>query len=271
MHRKVDNPSSLEISQHMESDTVKYMANHMDTHMDTDMVEKKGKHKPPSRVRYEQAHPMIGVRLTRTMKDILDKRKSEENKSYAQIIREILMGEVCRVELESRLKEIEKENEDLHNEINKLHKENTELQEKEKLLLKENAEMKDRVAGLSMENAELQKEIENVVRVRDRLEQQNEAMRKEIDRVIMDRETLAKESTAREKELQRRIEGLEMQIEKLRRVEWFTVKCAICGETIELRSDDPSVWKDVRKVLDEAFSRTTHKNCIKIVKKKRRR
>ena len=47
----------------------------------------KGKHKPPSRMRYEQSHPTISCRVPKDIYEKLEKIKSKENKSFSDILK----------------------------------------------------------------------------------------------------------------------------------------------------------------------------------------
>ncbi len=49
---------------------------------------RKGKRKPPSRVRYEAAHPTVSVRLSRQVRDRIDEIRAREGKSFGDILRE---------------------------------------------------------------------------------------------------------------------------------------------------------------------------------------
>lgn len=44
--------------------------------------------KPPSRIKYEQSHPVVSVRVTKPLKKALDSQRGE--RSYAELIREAL-------------------------------------------------------------------------------------------------------------------------------------------------------------------------------------
>ena len=48
------------------------------------------KSKPPSRVRYEQEHPTVSIRLNRALRDKLDEIRELEGKSHAEIVRETI-------------------------------------------------------------------------------------------------------------------------------------------------------------------------------------
>ncbi len=52
------------------------------------MKRKANKSKLPSRVRYEQAHPTISVRVGRDLYDRLDEIRTREGKSFGDILRE---------------------------------------------------------------------------------------------------------------------------------------------------------------------------------------
>lgn len=52
------------------------------------MKRKANKSKPQSRVRYEQAHPTISVRVSRHLYDRLDEIRTREGKSFGDILRE---------------------------------------------------------------------------------------------------------------------------------------------------------------------------------------
>ena len=52
------------------------------------MKRKVYKSKPQSRVRYEQAHPTISVRVSRHLYDRLDEIRTREGKSFGDILRE---------------------------------------------------------------------------------------------------------------------------------------------------------------------------------------
>jgi len=45
------------------------------------------RHIPPSRIRYEKANPVISVRLTASLKRILDEFKEKEGISYADLVK----------------------------------------------------------------------------------------------------------------------------------------------------------------------------------------
>jgi len=47
----------------------------------------KGKHKPPSRIRYEKSHPTVSCRLSADVYKRLEKIKSKEKKSFADILK----------------------------------------------------------------------------------------------------------------------------------------------------------------------------------------
>ena len=51
---------------------------------------RKGKRKPPSRVRYEAAHPTVSVRVSRALRNKLEEIKALTGKSNAEIVRETL-------------------------------------------------------------------------------------------------------------------------------------------------------------------------------------
>lgn len=53
------------------------------------------KHKPPSRIKYEQNHPVLAIRLTTDLKNVLDNLKGE--KAYSVFIKEILMGSIGNI------------------------------------------------------------------------------------------------------------------------------------------------------------------------------
>ena len=48
------------------------------------------KHKPPSRIRYEQTHPVVSVRVNRGLYQDLKEIKEREGKSFAGILKELL-------------------------------------------------------------------------------------------------------------------------------------------------------------------------------------
>jgi len=47
-------------------------------------------HKPPSRIRYEQTHPVLGVRVDRALYDRLTELKTKSNMSFAALIKQAL-------------------------------------------------------------------------------------------------------------------------------------------------------------------------------------
>ena len=47
----------------------------------------KGKHKPPSRIRYEQTHPTLSCRLDKQTHDLLQKRLDDAGLSFAQFVK----------------------------------------------------------------------------------------------------------------------------------------------------------------------------------------
>lgn len=50
------------------------------------------KRKPPSRIRYEETHPVISVRLSMDDYRRFKKMKEERGVSWAQLLREMLIG-----------------------------------------------------------------------------------------------------------------------------------------------------------------------------------
>jgi hypothetical protein len=48
------------------------------------------RHVPPSRIRYEKKNPKVSVRLTESVRKVLDERKKREGLSYADIIKKVL-------------------------------------------------------------------------------------------------------------------------------------------------------------------------------------
>ena len=74
------------------------------------MVFGMGKHKPPSRLRYEQANPTITIRLTRELKDILDSYRG--SLSYPKAIQQLLNEKsdvlALKTEIEGMMGYIEK-------------------------------------------------------------------------------------------------------------------------------------------------------------------
>ncbi len=48
----------------------------------------KGKHKPPSRLRYEETHPTVSLRVSRELRNHLDEMRRMSGKSYADILRD---------------------------------------------------------------------------------------------------------------------------------------------------------------------------------------
>ena len=50
----------------------------------------KAKHKPPSRIRYEQTHPVISIRVNKELYQKLKEVKEMGNKSFADILKEAL-------------------------------------------------------------------------------------------------------------------------------------------------------------------------------------
>jgi hypothetical protein len=48
------------------------------------------RHVPPSVIRYDKENPIVSVRLTRSLKESLDKIKEEEGLSYAELIAKAL-------------------------------------------------------------------------------------------------------------------------------------------------------------------------------------
>lgn len=51
-------------------------------------VKRQRRHYPPSRLRYEKEHPVVAVRLTREVKEVLDRVR--ESKSYAEVLKEVI-------------------------------------------------------------------------------------------------------------------------------------------------------------------------------------
>lgn len=47
----------------------------------------KGRHKPPSRIRYEQTHPTLSCRLDKQAHDLLQKRLDDDGLSFAQFVK----------------------------------------------------------------------------------------------------------------------------------------------------------------------------------------
>ena len=47
----------------------------------------KGSHKPPSRIRYEQSHPVSSCRLDKKTHDLLQKRLDDAGLSFAQFVK----------------------------------------------------------------------------------------------------------------------------------------------------------------------------------------
>ena len=58
------------------------------------MTRKGNKRKPPSRVRYEAAHPTVSVRVSRALRDKLEEIKALTGKSNAEIVRETLEAQI---------------------------------------------------------------------------------------------------------------------------------------------------------------------------------
>ena len=50
----------------------------------------KARHKPPSRIRYEQTHPTVSTRVDKELYDKLKEIKDTEGKSFADILKEAL-------------------------------------------------------------------------------------------------------------------------------------------------------------------------------------
>lgn len=50
---------------------------------------KKG-HKPPSRIKYEQSHPVIGIRVDSVLYDRLKELKRKSNMSFASLVKQAL-------------------------------------------------------------------------------------------------------------------------------------------------------------------------------------
>lgn len=48
----------------------------------------KGKHKPPSRQRYEQSHPVVAIRVNQQLYKKLQEIKAQGNVSFADILKE---------------------------------------------------------------------------------------------------------------------------------------------------------------------------------------
>ena len=72
------------------------------------------KHKPPSRLRYEQANPTITVRLTRELKDILDLYRG--SLSYPKAIQQLLNEKSEVLALKTEIKKMAGHIEELKNE-----------------------------------------------------------------------------------------------------------------------------------------------------------
>ena len=47
----------------------------------------KGKHKPPSRIKYENSHPTITCRVSRELYDKLTEAREKDNKSFADLLK----------------------------------------------------------------------------------------------------------------------------------------------------------------------------------------
>ena len=67
----------------------------------------KGRHKPPSRIRYEQTHPVFSCRLDKQTHDLLQKRLDGAGLSLAQFVKsqlgvlELKMPDVNKIEKEA--------------------------------------------------------------------------------------------------------------------------------------------------------------------------
>ncbi len=51
------------------------------------MAKTRRRHKPPSRIRYENAHPTVTCRVSRVLKDKLDEARVKYGKSFGDILR----------------------------------------------------------------------------------------------------------------------------------------------------------------------------------------
>jgi len=83
-------------------------------------------HKPPSRLKYEKENPLVSIRLTRPLRENVDKIKGDA--TYPQAVRKIIMGfpdiiiafqkvMALMPELQKELKRLQKENEALRAQI----------------------------------------------------------------------------------------------------------------------------------------------------------
>ena len=67
----------------------------------------KGRHKPPSRIRYEQSHPVLSCRLDKQTHDLLQKRLDDAGLSFAQFVKsqlgvlELKMPDIKKIEKEA--------------------------------------------------------------------------------------------------------------------------------------------------------------------------
>lgn len=67
----------------------------------------KGSHKPPSRIRYEQSHPVFSCRLDKKTHDLLQKRLDDAGLSFAQFVKsqlgilELKMPDAKKIEKEA--------------------------------------------------------------------------------------------------------------------------------------------------------------------------
>ncbi len=50
----------------------------------------KGKHKPPSRIKYESSHPTVSCRVSRGLYDKLTEVRENDGKSFADLLKESL-------------------------------------------------------------------------------------------------------------------------------------------------------------------------------------
>jgi len=70
----------------------------------------KGRHKPPSRIRYEQSHPVSSCRLDKKTHDLLKQRLEYDGISFAQFVKsqlgilELKMPDIKKIEKEAHQK-----------------------------------------------------------------------------------------------------------------------------------------------------------------------
>ena len=72
-----------EVSSSTVNDIVNYIVNDTFLHL-------MPRHVPPSVIRYDKENPIVSVRLTKSLKESLDKIREEEGMSYAELIAQAL-------------------------------------------------------------------------------------------------------------------------------------------------------------------------------------